>query len=151
MPDPADSTASLHDLRRVVVNHGAERLRVKVWVTDLRRHSQAGPAGLSIFLDTNASRRGPELRLGTGLQDGTDYQLVRMRGWRTVGDPLTCRHHLTLDPAEDMVRFSAHRRCLGSPDAVRVAVRMRDDFDDSHPVVDWMTGRRAFTPWVASD
>ena len=65
--DPADVRgASLNDLRRVGVVNGPERTVVRVKVTDLRRRSEAGPAGLTIRIDTRVDRRGPEYRLTTG-------------------------------------------------------------------------------------
>ena len=50
--DPADATASLTDLRSVVVDHRASQLVVKVRFTDLRRRSSGGPSGLTMLLDT---------------------------------------------------------------------------------------------------
>jgi hypothetical protein len=149
--DPADATASLNDLRRLTVDHGTERVRGTVAVTDLRRSTDGGPASIQIFLDTDAARRGPEFRLASGLQEGTDYQLTRMRHWKPVSGPLGCAHHLTLDFADDVVRFRVGRACLDTPDRVRVAVKMVDEYDGSHPVVDWFGGRRHLTRWLGSD
>ena len=150
-PDPADATASLTDLRAVSVAHGPQRLVVKVRFTDLRARSTGGPSGLAIGIDTDPDRRGPEFRLTTGLQAGTDYQLVAVRGSDVVGEPLTCPHKVALGFAGDRLTFVAARRCLGTPDSVRVALVMRDEFDSSHPVTDWLGARRSYTDWLASD
>jgi hypothetical protein len=148
--DPADATGSLTDIRRVVVDHRASALVVKVGFTDLRRHSTAGPAGLTIALDTRADRPGAEYRLTTGLQTGTDFQLTRVRNGRPFGEGLTCRHRMRLDFPADRLVFAAARSCLGSPEKIRIAVRMRDDFDPSHPVVDWLGEPRSWTDRLTS-
>jgi hypothetical protein len=146
--DPADASASLNDIREVTADHLARRLAVRVEVTDLRKHSAFGSAGMSLFIDTDRSQPGPELRLGTGLYQGTDYQLVRMEDWKVVSGPLSCRHQVQLDAAGDLVRFSVRRGCLGAPDEVRVGVKMVDQYDASHPITDWLKGTRKFTRWL---
>ncbi|WP_166139778.1 DOMON domain-containing protein [Nocardioides ochotonae] len=147
--DPADATASLNDLRRVTVAHNDGPLRLRVRVTDLRATSDGGPAGLSVWVDTDRSTRGPDLRLGTGLQSGTDYQLVRTTGWKPSSEVLTCPYSVRLRPAKDVVDLRISRPCLGGDtDEVRVAVLMDDRFDPSHPVRDWLGARRSFTPWL---
>lgn len=149
-PDPADAQASLTDIREVRVAHGPPRVTVTVRFTDLRAESEAGPAGLTVFLDAIPARQGPELAVTTGLQAGTDFQLVRVRRWRLVGEPLTCAHSVRLRPARDFARVRVARTCLGDPARVRVAVRMADEYDGSHPVTDWFRGPRRFTPWLRS-
>jgi hypothetical protein len=149
--DPADmGGASLSDIRRVVVDHGPEQLFVKVKFTELKPRSEAGPSSLSIFIDTRPAKKGPEFRLSTGLQRGTEYQLVRVKDWKVVGEPLSCEHHLRLDFVANVAKFRAARTCLGNPDAVRVGVKMTDLYDGSHPVVDWLGEPRSFTTWVTS-
>jgi hypothetical protein len=148
--DPADATASLDDIRSVVVDHRTAQLVVKVRVTDLRRRSTGGPSGLTMLLDTRADRAGAEFRLTTGLQSGTDFQLMKVRGGEAVGEPLTCDHHLRLDFVEDRLSFAASRECLGSPVSVRIGVKMRDEFDGSHPVVDWLGEPRSWTERLSS-
>lgn len=148
-PDPADTQASLTDIREVRVAHGAERVTVAVGFTDLRATSDGGPSGLTVFLDANPDRRGPELALVTGLQEGTDYQLLRVRRWKLVGEPLTCDHSVRLRPARDLARVRVARSCLRDPERIRVAVRMVDQYDGSHPVTDWFRGPRRYTPWLS--
>lgn len=148
--DGADATASLHDIRKVRVGHGSDRLKVRMGFTDLRKKSDAGPASIAIFIDTRKARKGPEFRLGSGLQSGTDYQLMRVKDWKIVGEPLTCEHDLELDFADDRLVFTAARPCLGSPDEIRIGAKMTDQYDGSHPVVDWLEGPRHWTPWLGS-
>ena len=148
--DPADlGGASLNDLRRVVVNHGAGRLSVQIRFTDLRSDSDGGPASLTMLFDTR-SASGPEYRLTTGLYEGTDYQLRRVRNGRPVGEPLTCPHQLRLDPDADLLRFHVDRDCIGLLSRVRIGVKMTDEYDGSHPVTDWLGERRSYTRWVVS-
>ncbi len=146
--DGADTTASLHDIRTVKVAHAPRNVFVATGFTDLRRRSEAGPAGLTVFLDSNPDRPGPERAVVTGLQAGTDYQLVRVRDWRLVGDPLSCDHAVQLDFRRNVAHVRVARSCLGNPAQVRVAVRMVDEYDGSHPVTDWMKGRRLSTRWL---
>lgn len=150
--DPADATASLNDIRRVGVDHAERRVRIKVKVTDLRRSPGAGNgyASAGIYFDTDPGDKGPEYLLTTGLYSGMDYQLIEVEGFGTrTGEPMSCGHRLTLDYRRDMVRGWVARKCLGKPDAVRVAVRMVDQYDASHPVVDWLKGKKKFTRAVA--
>ncbi len=146
--DPADATASLYDIRKVNANHKDTKLVVDVKVADLVTESDGGPASMSLFIDTDRSRVGPELRLGTGLQTGTDYQLTRMRTWRAVGEPLACGHRVKLVPEKDKVRFRVNAGCLGKPAELRVGVKMVDLWDGSHPVRDWFKGARSWTRWL---
>lgn len=145
--DGADATASLTDIRTVRVNHADHRLRVQVKFPDLRRN---GDASLSVYVDTDPDRKGPEFALGTPLFSGSDYQLMRMRNWKRVGSPVKCRYDVDLDWAGDVLVFKARRGCFKKPDQLRVGMKMVDLADASHPVKDWMIGRRKFTRQLAS-
>lgn len=144
--DGADSTASLSDIRRVTLAHRDPDVVVRSTFTDLRRHSAAG---LRINIDTDSSRPGPEFALMSGLAEGTDYQLMRVSDWRIHGAPKTCSYQATINWATDVFRFEMRRSCIGSPDQVRVGVRMTDHHDPAHPVTDWMLGWRRFTGWMS--
>ncbi|GAA4720555.1 hypothetical protein [Nocardioides conyzicola] len=148
--DPADTTGSLTDIRAVTPDHRTTRLVVKVGFTDLRRRSTGGPAGLTIAIDTRADRAGAEYRLSTGLQAGMDYQLMRVRHGKVVGEPLTCPHQVRLDYAADRLTLATARTCIGSPESIRIGVKMRDDWDASHPMVDWLGAPRSYTAWLVS-
>jgi hypothetical protein len=148
--DGADASASLNDILRVRAHHGAERVKVVVTFDDLRKRSSGGPAGIAVFLDTKQGRKGPEFRLDSGLQSGTDYTLHRAKNWKPVGDPKTCRHDVDLMFTKDKLVFTSTRACIGTPARLRVGAKMTDFFDASHPVHDWMKGPRRWTSTIAS-
>lgn len=145
--DGADATASLTDMLDVRIAHGEDEVTVRTTFPDLRRKSQASQA---IYLDKNPDRPGPEHALFTPLFTGSDYALVRMRKWEPTTGPLSCRYSVDLHWRRDVARVRIDRGCLGNPDGLRVGVRMRDDADGSHPVVDWVGARRSFTDRLAS-
>jgi hypothetical protein len=141
--DGADTPASPSDIRQVTLRHQSDQVVVRATFTDLRRSSSAG---IRLNIDTDTHRTGPEFALVSGLGDGTDYQLFRVEDWKVTGAAMTCTHQLRLDWAEDFARFTVNRTCLGSPDQVRIGLRMSDD---AHEVTDWMLGYRRWTPWMA--
>jgi hypothetical protein len=145
LDDGADATASLTDIRVVRARHSDDRVRVRVNFPDLRKRSSAG---ISFFVDKNASKKGPEFVLGAPLFSGSDYALFRMTDWKVVGEPVRCDYGMTYRWRRDFVVFSARRGCFGRPDAVRIGLRMRDEADEQHPVTDWLKGRRQFTRWL---
>ncbi len=148
--DPADTGGSLSDIRWVKVNHGLEQVITKVRFSALERTSEAGPSGITVFFDTAPGRKGPEVRFDTGLQEGTDYQVTRTRGWAQSGDRLTCPAGLKLAWAKDVAIVRVSRECLGDPAKVRVGVKMVDLYDGSHPMLDWLGNPRSFTSYVAA-
>ncbi len=148
--DGADATASLHDVLTTTIKHRSERVVVRTTYTDLRRHSDAGPAGTTIHLDTVPERKGPEFALTTGLQDGTDYQLVKVRRWKLTTTQVDCAHDLRIRWKRDVTRLRVDRACIGDPEQVRVSQKMVDQYDGSHPVIDWAPGRKRFSAWVSA-
>ncbi len=144
--DPADATGSLTDIHAYGVNHRDDDVVVQVVFADLRRDSVAG---LSVYFDTDKRSSGPEYVLGSGLGAGTDYTLTPTDGWKPVEQPLSCEHVVRLKWRTDLYRARLDRECLGSPDRLRISVKMRDDFDASHPITDWAPDRRRFSQWVA--
>ena len=151
LDDPADvGGASLSDILAVSAVHTQKKLVVRVDVDELKPTSQGGPSSLAVFVDTDPDAKGPEYRLATGLQEGTDYQLVRVEDWKPVGEPLTCFHDVKLGFQGDRVRLRISRGCLGKPESVRIGVKMTDLYDASHPVVDWLGKRRYLSIPIAS-
>jgi hypothetical protein len=151
LDDPADlGGGSLSDILAVTAIHGTERVVVRVGFAELEPTSDFGPSSLSIFIDTDRSAKGPEFRIGTGLQEGTDYQLVRMEKWKAVGEAMTCQHTVVLNFESNRARASVNRSCLGNPVKVRIGVKMTDLYDGSHPVVDWLGKRRYLSIPIAS-
>ena len=145
--DGADASASLTDIRKVRVDHGDDDLSVRVNFPDLRKQANAS---LSIFVDKNADRRGPEFGLGAPLFSGADYTLSRVKRWKFTGQRVDCDYDLQLKWKKDVLIFTADRGCFGDAEELRVGMKMRDNADGSHPITDWMTGRRKFTQWLTT-
>lgn len=146
--DGADATGSLTDIHTVKVRHGVNQVKVRATFADLRKHSDAD-SGAAVFIDTRSAHKGPEFALVTGLEYGTDYQLVKVRNWKMVGGPPNCDHVVRLNYKTDVMKFRAARSCFANPAKVRVGMRMDDRTDGSHVITDWMTGPRRFTTWLS--
>ena len=142
--DPAD-IGGPNDIRVVDVAHTYSSAIVNVRFSDLRR---TGPGSVAIYLDTNPNRTGPEFRLASGLSDGTDYSLVRTKGWRPSSGPLECNYNAKIDFTRETFKTTISRACLGRPAKVRASVEMIEDHANSEPRVDWAPRYRAWTPWV---
>jgi hypothetical protein len=145
--DGADASGSLTDIRVVRAQHTDDRVIVKVNFSDLRKQANAG---LNVFIDKNAAKEGPEFVLSAPLFSGSDYALFRMTDWQLVGEPLACSYDMTYRWRRDFVVFDAGRGCFNHPAQVRIGLRMRDLADGSHPITDWLKGRREFTRWLSS-
>ncbi len=147
LTDPADATASNYDISKVVVRHGSGRVFVKVKFADL---TPQGNSGMSIYFDTDPGLRGPEFRTGAGLFEGTDYNIGTMTGWRDNQEILSCASDLELDYKRDQATYWVERACFDEVEEVRVGIKVRDAYDGSHVVTDWVPDRRAFTDWLAA-
>jgi len=146
--DPADAQASLNDIYELTYVHGEKRVRFVITVDDLR---PVADAGATLYLDTRPKNKGPEYALGTGLSSGTDYALVRVKGWEGNGsDPIGCDYQLRLRYKTDRVVGSIARQCLGNPTKVAAAVKMVDTYDGSHPITDWAPAKKTFGLRVAA-
>lgn len=145
--DPADAGRSLADITTLYVRHSPDDVVVRVRFEDLRRSSKAG---MSVLIDTDPDRRGPEFVLGTGLGDGTDYALTRARRWRSAGEHLQCAYSNRLRWRRDVARIRISHECLGDPDRLRVTVKMVDPVAPGDAAVDWAPTRRHWTPWIES-
>lgn len=141
--DPQDPGHSV-DLRAVAVRNAPHRVAVTLRYADLRR-DPASAAGGAVYLDTDRRRHGPEFVVVGGYYEGTDYQLLRTRGFgsRAWGAPVEGSYRMSVDYARDTVRIEVARRALDGPGALRVAVRASGPHD-----VDWLGAARSFTPWV---
>ncbi len=146
--DPADSSQSNNDLRRAVFVHGADDVTVRVSVTDLRKQDNAG---VIVYFDKRAKRRGPEFTLGVPLyQTSDEYVVYRAKAWRAIGDPVECDVTTRQRWKKDVVVVRGSRACFGDPDRLRFAVRMSDS-SPGDAAVDWVIGRREFTGWLAPE
>ena len=149
--DPADLDHGV-DLRSVVVDHGAEDIVVTTTHRNLRPSFRTGSAG-AVYLDTDPLDAGPEYVFAGGYFVGTDYTLVATEGFgnRQWGEPVDGSYRMRLDFTRDRVKMRISRDALGSPDQVRVAVRVSGTRRDgtSAGLVDWLGEPRSFTEWVA--
>jgi fructose-specific component phosphotransferase system IIB-like protein len=145
--DPADASASLTDVYGIEGNHGADNVLVKVRFDELVRSSAAG---VSVFFDTDRSAKGPEYVLSSGLGDGTDYVLTAADGWRGSEDRTRCDYAARPRWGTDVFRAVISRDCFDRASSIRVSVKMVDEADGSHPVVDWAPKRHRWSLPIAS-
>lgn len=145
--DKADASGSLTDIYGLDVNHGGNNLLVKVRFSELMRTSAAG---VSVFLDTDRTEKGPEYVLSSGLGDGTDYVLTEADGWRGSDDRVSCDYTARPKWGNDVFRAVISRDCFDRVPQVRVSVKMVDQADGSHPIADWAPQRKRWTLPIAS-
>ena len=139
------------DLRSVEVAHGEHHVVVTTTHTDLVRSFRSGSSG-SVFIDTDPSDPGPEYVFAGGYFVGTDYTLLETEGFNTDawGEPVEGSYRMRIDYDADQVRMRVSRDAIGSPDEVRVAVRVAGSRPDgSNTKRDWLGAPKSFTEWVA--
>ena len=147
--DPADLDHGV-DLRSVEVEHNARNVVVTTTHTNLRKSYKTGSSG-SVFLDTDPTDAGPEYVLAGGYFAGTDYMLVRTDGFANKKwiEPVDGSYAMRVDYDAEHVRMRISRKALGSPEQVRVAVRVAGTrTDGSNTPVDWLGEPRSFSDWV---
>lgn len=138
------------DLRTVAIRHAANNVVATTTHTDLRRSFRSGSSG-AVFLDTDPTDTGPEYVFVGGYFVGTDYQLLHTDGFATKkwGEPVEGSYRMRIDYDDEQVRMRMSRETLGSPEQVRVAVRVAGTRPDgSSTAVDWLGAPRGFTAWV---
>lgn len=144
--------ADIHRVR--VVND--EQVRVNVVHRDLRRSYKSG-SSITVFIDTDRQRKGPEFVFLGGTFEGSDYELLKAKGWKRAGDQPAPLHGgsyiMKLDYAEDVARIRIDRVVLGNPKAVRVEVKTGGENvpQGEEPATtekDWLGQPRDFTRWV---
>ncbi|MBS2936756.1 hypothetical protein KDN32_03250 [Nocardioides sp. J2M5] len=148
--DPQDLRHGV-DLRSVEVKHGGRNVVVTTTHTDLQESYRSGSSG-TVFLDTDPDDPGPEYVFSGGYFSGTDYVLLHTDGFKTSawGEPVEGSYRMRIDYDTEQVRMRIARDAIGSPDEVRVAVRVagtRPDGRDTRK--DWLGDPRSFTDWVA--
>lgn len=140
------------DLRAVVVDHNAENVAVTTSHDNLRRSFRTGSSG-SVYLDTDESDAGPEYVFVGGFFVGTDYQLLHTEGFHHTkwGQPVEGAYDMRVNYVKDRVRMKISRDAIGSPEQVRVAVKVGGSRSDgtTRGIVDWLGEPRSFTEWVA--
>lgn len=145
--DPADATASLTDIYGLQARYGSANLVVKVRFNELRSDSAAG---VTMFIDTDRERRGAEFVLNSGLGEGTDFVLTPAEGWRASDEPIRCDYDARPKWNKDLFWARISRGCLDDASAVRVTVRMIDQADGSHQVVDWAPRKHRWSLTIPS-
>jgi hypothetical protein len=142
------------DIYRVRVVNG-KNVRVKVVQDNLVR-SYLSDTSMSVFLDTDRSRKGPEYVFSGGTFEGSDYALLKAKGWKAASrqaEPLRCGYRMDVDYQKDFALVRINRACLGNPGAIRVEVKtggtqVSTGEGPELPAVDWLGKPRAFSPWV---
>jgi hypothetical protein len=148
--DPKDLAHGV-DLRSVEVQHGARNVVVTTTHTDLQESFRSGSSG-SVFLDTDPTDTGPEYVFAGGYFVGTDYALLHTDGFanKLWGEPVEGSYRMRVDYDADQVRMRISRDAIGSPDEVRVAVRVAGTRPNGRTTrTDWLGEARSFTDWVA--
>ncbi len=146
--DPHASSA-FTDIHKVTVDHASKRVFVKISVDDIPDPDTITEGGgATIYFDTDPDRPGPERALVLPLTLDSDWAVLKVKNWKTQDDPVNCASSVDLNPGTDVAKTWVSRRCLGKPDEVRVAVR--SSLGDGSQV-DWMTGYRDYTEWLARD
>lgn len=138
--------ADIHRVR--VVND--DRVEVRVVHRDLVRSYRAG-SSMSVFLDTDRDRKGPEYVFLAGTFEGADYALVRADGWNAASRtavPMRCGYDMGLDYVKDVAHVRIDRACLDRPRAVRVEVKTGGESSSGGTAVDWLGNPRHFARWV---
>lgn len=143
LPDHGADMGHYADAESAVIRHTSRALVVKVQHQSLRR---TGDAGISMFIDTDRRRSGPEFVLHGGLYEGTDYALWRARGLDRTGQMLMCPYRMKADYATDATLVRVSRTCLGGPARVRTAVRVTGGFEPDF-AEDWV-GAQQWTEWL---
>ncbi|PKH37390.1 hypothetical protein SAMN05192575_101359 [Nocardioides alpinus] len=147
--DPQDLGHGV-DLRSVTVDHRSKNVVVTTTHTDLVESFRSGSSG-SVFLDTDPTDPGPEYVFAGGYFVGTDYALLTTDGFATKkwGEPVEGSYRMRIDYDADQVRMRMSREVLGSPEQVRVAVRVAGTRPDGRNTrTDWLGDPRSLTAWV---
>jgi hypothetical protein len=145
------------DIRKVRVINGTERLRINVVHRDLVRSFRSG-SSISVFIDTDPQRPGPEFVFTGGTFEGADYALLKADGFKAANNrqvPLNGGTYIMkLDYVDDVARISIDQVVLKDPAKVRVEVKagaelLPEGSTEPNHEVDWLNTPRRFTAWVA--
>jgi hypothetical protein len=162
--DPAgDVVKPKLDLQRVRVLNRADRLKVRVYFPGVARTYDFPLGYVSVYLDTDASRPGPEY--GHFMQFWSDYRFAPTKGWRELPTPEwshspegTCVEYAGLQSdKQSRLRWFEYvvqktDGCFGA-DAVRVAVTAANEGNSPRQpyattYYDHLGARHAWTDWI---
>jgi hypothetical protein len=76
--------------------------------------------------------------------------LTEADGWRGSDDRVRCNYSARPKWGRDVFRAVVSRECFDRVPSVRVSVKMVDQADGSHPVVDWAPKRQRWTLPIGS-
>jgi hypothetical protein len=139
--DDFDDTGLGVDIVSVRVANEA-KVRVRTQHADLR---PSYADSVTIYLDTDARRRGPEYGLHGLLSADRDWQIVTVRRWR-ARRLVVCPVDLRVNYLRDVTVGVIHRDCLGGY-AGRIRVTVQAGHGQS--AGDWgPRGARQFSDWV---
>ena len=145
------------DIRKVRVVNEDEQLKITVMHRDLVRSFRSG-SSLSVFIDTDRTRTGPEYVFQGGTFEGADYALLKAEGFRAAGNRQVPLHGgsyiMRVDYVKDVARIRIDQVVIGSPAKVRVGIKTGAELlpeGTAAPTteVDWLGTPNSFTPWVA--
>jgi hypothetical protein len=148
--DPQDLGHGV-DLRSVEVDHGARNVVITTTHADLQESFRSGSSG-AVFIDTDPADPGPEYVFVGGFFAGTDYQLLSTDGFSRSAwsEPVEGSYRMRIDYDAEQVRMRISRDAIGSPEQVRVSVRVAGTKPDGKSTRhDWLGAARSFTDWVA--
>ncbi|RYU10946.1 hypothetical protein [Nocardioides iriomotensis] len=148
IPDAKGDVHQGVDLEKVTVVYGQKWLKIRTQhrnLVPLPKYS----AGLSVFLDTDRTDPGPELRFGGGLMDGTDYSLATADSFAPSGDVtfVKCDYRMRLDYDRDVARIRLAPDCVDEVDEIRVSVKAAAE-QGSLRAYDWLGEKRSW--WAVS-
>jgi hypothetical protein len=141
--DPSGDSGAATDIKRVDVGYG-KRLTVIV------RYPGSDLQGsiLRYYLDTDRGNFGPEY-LATVIPNSDIFGITKVENWKhpNQGTPVSCPGFRAFadafndGPPRTWVKIPP--RCIGAPDAIRVAVRTKHGASS-----DWARAPRTFLPSV---
>ncbi len=131
-------------LTTVRVRHGAENIRINAHVGDYNIGSH-----FSFWLDTDGDDPGPEYKIK--VYPNTEVLPIRkVESFADNGSGIGCNYRASANAhGSDYVGVIVPRRCVGTPDRIRVSVRA-NYYIPGPNVVDWGPARKKFFGWVAS-
>ncbi len=126
--------------------HNGARLIMKSKHTDLSRNKSQS---IAYYIDVNGSRPGPEYLASAGFPD-SDWQILRMKGWKVVGSgPINCNSDFLARYVRNVTQFALSRGCLGGDRGrVRVSMVAGRTRADGTVLRDYLPARHRFTGWV---
>lgn len=143
--DPVGDAWHVADIQKVRVQYAK---RVNIQATYTRQLTTRSL--VSYWIDTRPANRGPEF-YASATPNTESFGLFRVDRWnQLLGDPVRCPGLTTYaDISNDSheVRLSVPARCIGAPDRVRIAVRIRNVYQ-GRTYGDWYKAPQTFSPFV---